>query len=1153
MVLAPHGSDTFVWIDSAATLAVTLFLLQLVRSAARSLKSSFDIVVRLNCQSLLTGVIYEKALRLHCSETQEYSEGRVMNMISADVKDIFASASDLHLVWLTPAQLVATLILLNRLIGWSMWVGIGCMLVLMTILMAFAPVYERFCELFLEHEDTRLNKIREMLLGIRMVKLRAMESIFANEINSMRDKQIDALKSKVGVNTFAWTLTALITIIMPVTSFLAFASRSDGTFSASIIFPALALFSALAEPLNFYPGMLTDVWKLRVSWARVAGFLRAREVDPVVNGTFTWAAAAADSGEPSETDPLLSSEARPAPILKGVDVSIPSGALMMVVGAVGSGKSSFLSALLGHMVQISGETKMNGSTAYAPQQPWITTGTIKDNIVFNAAINDAKLKQVIEACCLESDLGQMRAGLETSIGELGVNLSGGQKARVALARAGYADADIILLDDPLGSLDPVVSRDVFAKCIQGVLAGKTRILVTHQLHLLQHADHIIVLKENSIAEQGTYTDLMAANGTLSALVKDHQVDDAAPASCAPEIFNAEDVPEASAEGDDDFQKTESRIRGRISKAHLMAYIRSIGGWKMVSVILMSVSVKQAASVMAAVWLAWWSEKHFADFTQGDYFEVYGGLAAGQAVSISLFLVVVYYAGFRGSKYFHPAALQNILRSPLSFFEREPIGRIMNRFSGDLDTIDDDLPSELHLFLTNLFDLLGTFAILTWVSYWIVVIAVPIVACYWHLQRRYRPVAREIRRMMAIQRSPLFAYISESLAGVNVIRAFCREKDFIATQRRHLDASLEVNVIRAACTVWLEFRSEFLASFVTLGMALVGVLSEAAAGFVALALVYTVALNTSVQAFVKSSVDLEAALAAVERLSEYATDLIPEPPANLPTDPTSTEWPTEGKIVVTDLKIAYPSNPDAPVLKGLTLIINPGEHIAVVGRTGSGKSTFMSALFRVVEYTSGSVTIDGRDASTLGLNVLRSSIQIIPQDPVLFEGTIRSNLLLGHANWTHHASITDADIWSAIRRVGLGKMVEDLPDKLDHAVESGGRSLSFGQRQLICLARALLERPKILVLDEATASLDAEADAMVQDVIAREMKGVTVISVAHRLHTIAGFDRVLVLDDGEIVESGTPTELLRNSETHFNRLASAMGMANREALVRAAQA
>ncbi|KAJ3152694.1 hypothetical protein HDU86_005569 [Geranomyces michiganensis] len=1165
--LAPDSTTTDPpWIDSAVGLAVLLFVLQVLRSFSRTIKSTYDIVVRMNAMSMLTGVICEKAMRLHCSETQEYSEGRIMNMVSADVKEIFNVSDMLHLIWLTPVQLGLTLWLLNRLIGWSMWIGIGSMGVLMFVLFAFAPVYESFCEQFLAHEDARLDKIREMLIGIQMVKLRAMEAPFIADINGTRDKQIAALRSKVGVNTFAWTLTALIAIVMPVTSFLAFSSRSDVNFDASVIFPALLLFNALAEPLNFYPGLVTDAWKVRVSWRRVSAFLAASEVETpqaeehpqpeglisVTAGYFAWATSDEEVNVIAVDKDDKESPVNRGGLLKNINVTIAPGSLVMVVGPVGSGKSSFVSALLGQMLQTAGKKNIYGSIGYAPQQPWIASGSIKENITFATELDEARLKHVINVCSLESDLMQMRAGIETKIGEHGVNLSGGQKSRIALARAVYANPDVLLLDDPLGALDAVVSRDVFAKCIQGLVAARTRVVVTHQLHLLPHADHIIVFEAGEIVQQGRFAELAEASGPLKTLLNARDVHgglidgpDLAmeTAGVQPLDLEAEEQQE-----DENFQAEESRIRGRISSAHLMGYVRATGGWKTVTAVLISVILKQMASVMAAVWLAWWSENHFADMSQNEYLKVYGCLAIAQAVSIIFFLVVVYTAGFFASKWFHPAALTGLVRSPLAFFEREPVGRIMNRFSADLDTIDEEVPSELHLFLTTVFDLIGTLILLVWVTPWTFVIAAPVAVCYWYVQRMYRPVAREVRRLMAIQKSPLTAYLSESLVGMNVIRAFRRETDFINKQRKYLDMSLEVKVLRAVCTIWLELRLEFLASFVTLGMSLVGVLSSSATGLVALGLTSTIALNSSVQAFVKASVDLESALAGVERLSEYAWDLPQERAAELPTDPKVQDWPAAGSIVVKDLKAAYESSPDLLILKGLNLEIKPGEHVAIVGRTGSGKSTFLNTLFRTLEYE-GAIVIDGVDTSTLGLHALRAGLQIIPQNPVVFEGSIRSNLLLGHID---PSSIDDAQLWSAIKRVGFAKTLEDLTDGLDHHVESGGNSLSFGQRQLLCLAHGLLANPKIMVLDEATASLDHESDLLVQRVIAEDLRNVTVISVAHRLHTIVAFDRVVVMDSGVIVEVGTPANLLASSESHLATLALAMGDGNRDALLRAAQ-
>ncbi|KAL2914572.1 hypothetical protein HK105_205923 [Polyrhizophydium stewartii] len=846
--------------------------------------------------------------------------------------------------------------------------------------------------------------------------------------------------------------------------------------------------------------------------------------------------AAKKGGDNDKKDGDAESD-KPAPFaLQDITLDIPRGSLVAVVGSVGSGKSSLLSALIGSMRKTAGDSALFGSVAYCAQEPWILTGTIEENIVFGDDAVRARIPDAIAAACLDRDLEILPNGLGTQIGEKGINLSGGQKARVALARAIARDADVYLLDDPIAALDAHVGKKVFDDAICGVLRGKTVILVTHQLHLLPKVDMVVVLDEGRVVETGAFRELMAREGgALAEIMKDYHFDENE-TKTAKEGEEEEVKEEAKAAEDFEEEKAvdEDRRTGKMDMPTFRSFFLS-GGKAFFGGLVIAQLLSIASNIFSRIYLDIWLDNKW-HLETSLYLKLYLGVNAIDLLFIAILLVVVFVGCYIAALVFHDRALDGLLRSPMAFFDGQPIGRILNRMTADVQAVDTQMIALLVGMTNDITGLVASIAVVSYTSPFILIQFAVILGIVLLMFRFYQRSFREIKRLSSIMRSPLAAHVSETLNGVPTIRAYKSESIFIAEQEKKTDLTNSSTLFMTSSQFWIAFRLQILSAtvmFVIVALAAGGAVSATAVG---LALTSSMQLGDSLITLMLSLSNIEGSFNAVERLNHYAYELEAEAPRKLPADPKDGEWPTAGAVAIRDLEIRYPSRPDHAVIQDLSLDIQPGEKVGVVGRTGSGKSTLMTALFRIMEASKGSIAIDGIDIASLGLKTLRSRLQIIPQDPVLFRGTVRSNLDFG-------VSYTDDELWAALGLVGLKDFVGTLDGKLDAIIDENGANLSMGQRQLMCLCKAILAKPKVLIMDEATASVDAEADKRIQESLKTQFAATTVLSIAHRLNTIAAFDRVLVLDGGRIAEFDAPHVLLGRAGSVFGDMVDATGDAN----------
>ncbi|KAH9148047.1 hypothetical protein AeRB84_008456 [Aphanomyces euteiches] len=790
----------------------------------------------------------------------------------------------------------------------------------------------------------------------------------------------------------------------------------------------------------------------------------------------------------------------------------------MVVGAVGSGKSSLLSAILGDIHATSGTRNVHAKFSYVSQESWIQHASVKQNILFDSALDDELYRQVVAACQLHRDFSMLPKGDETEIGERGLNLSGGQKARVSLARAIYhQEADVYLLDDPLSALDVHVANSVFRDCVRGLLGGKTTVLVlTSHYHLLSHADRILLMSDGSIIGDGSYDDIVAKFPHLMNMM---------PATKVTSVEDQEEQQEddkKTAKSESTLVAKEDNVKGQISWTSYKSYLGASGynAYLMAFALTMLYTISQVALSMTDWFMSLWARNDPFSLAYGWG---YVGLAITSIVLVYGRSMFVLLTAILCAKNFHSRVLRNVLSAPVpTFFDVTPVGRILNRFSSDLDQIDSTLPHYGLNVLQFFFNILAVLVVCAASTPWVILLYVPFGALFVYGQRAYNKASNEIKRLDGVTRSPLISIVSETYQGLSVIRAFDKTKSFTDKQRLAVDNNMRFNMTYYISARWFQMRLDVLGALIVGGCAFAAVLTKSSVGLAAagLSLTYSTQLSILLSRLAVFSSWVDNVMTCVERLNHYNM-LEEEDP--IPKDELE-NWPSQGAIAFEGYSMRYRAHLDL-VLNDIAFAVEPGHQVGICGRTGSGKSSLMAALFRMVPSSSGRITIDGVDIASVSLKSLRSGLTIIPQDPVLFSGSVRLNL-----DPTNDAD--DADLWTVLKRVHLS----DAIPSLEFEIAEKGSNLSVGQRQLVCIARALLRRSKVVVLDEATANIDPESDCLIQQTMRECFENVTRLIIAHRLDTILDSDRILVLDAGAVKEYGTPSELFANKDSAFAQLA-----------------
>ncbi|KAJ7248513.1 P-loop containing nucleoside triphosphate hydrolase protein [Mycena rebaudengoi] len=1114
----------------------------------------------------LVTAIFSKALVLSNDERGRPS-GDIINLMAVDAIRMQDLCSYGILVISGPIQITLVFISLYNFLGLSAFVGVAVMILSIPLSTLLARLLKTLQEKQMKNRDQRTRLMSELLSNIKSIKLYAWEPAFVRKILAVRnDKELRVLR-KIGLLQSANnTLWSGVPLLVAFVSFSAASAVSSKPLTSDIIFPSISLFLLLQFPLAMFSQVVSNIIEALVSVKRLSAFFNAAELQPDAREII-------EKPELRPGDEVLSiSEAdfrwtstEISPTLENVNLTVRKGELTGILGRVGSGKTSLLSAIIGDMVRSEGKVTLYGSVAYAPQNPWIMSATVRDNITFNHVYDETFYESVIEACALVQDIALLPQGSDTQIGEKGITLSGGQRARISLARAVYARADLVLLDDCLAAVDSHVARHVFDHVIgpNGMLASRARILVTNSIAFVKQFDRVVLLSRGIIRESGSYQTLMRKpGGDFNKLVRDHDssfsssnesltsvevsaVNEDDKASCAGTIAEKlskavlappKPVRAANSTG----LSQEHREQGHVKRQVYVNYIEAASKLGFLAYVVAALS-QEAMSLLGNITLRNWGEYNRNSGDNSGMFKyllAYGLLALSStilsgAASVVMFLL----CSLRSSKRLHDAMLTSLVHAPLSFFELTPTGRTLNLFSRDIYVLDQ----QIARFVQNLFRTsaacLSILAVIGTNFPPFLLSVIPLGWLYLRVMKYYLSTSRELKRLDAVSRSPIFAWFSESLAGVSTIRAFTQQSIFIRANQRHIDRNQICYLPSISVNRWLSIRLETVGAVVILIVAVLVmfalVTTGVDAGLVGLVMSYAMNATSALNMVVRSASDVEQNIVSVERIM-HQIDVAPEKPQYIPEATPSSPWPSEGKIEFRHYSTRYRSELDL-VLKNISIVIKPKEKLGICGRTGAGKSSLLLALFRIIEGVDGCILIDGVDIKNIGLNDLRSAISIVPQIPELFEGTLRENCdPIGQHD--------DVEIWRALEQAHLKEYVEGLPEGLDAPVREGGKSFSSGQRQLLCFARALLRKSKILVLDEATSAVDLDTDKAIQEIIqGPAFKDVTILTIAHRLATIMGGSRILVMDQGTVAEFDTPQNLLANKSSIFFSLAAEAGL------------
>nr|GAT42790.1 ABC protein [Mycena chlorophos] len=1159
-------------------LAVGLLLVIVLTSLCQHQFFFRAMIAGVLARAALTGAVYERAVHLTPTARRGLPNAQVLNHVSADISRVDTAAQWFHAAWTAPIQTTVCLIILLVNMGPSALAGFSLFLIVI-------PIQERMMgqQFGMRREslvftDLRASLTNEFIAAMRVVKYFCYERSFLSRIFDIRKQELDGIKRIQHSQSANIAMAFSVPVLAATLAFVTYTSTSK-TFDVAIVFSSFSLFSLLRQPMMFLPRAMSATADARTALNRLSNVFRAAVRDEAafvvdedmadairVDGCgWVWegpppveenkkgkkksAKSKAAEKKKVEAEDEKAADVEQEPFrLQDITLRVPRGTLAAVVGRVASGKSSLLQALIGEMRQCDGPTggkgwAFGGRVAYCAQTAWIQNATLRENVLFGQPFDEARYWRVIEDACLLPDLKL---------------LADGDLTEVNIARALYYGAEVILFDDPLSAVDANVGKMLFNTAIKGLVAqGKTVLLVTHALHFLPQCDYIYTLDGGRIAEAGTYTELVAKGGAFAKLDAEfggepgHDDDAEGDGGDKPAQTATVTVAEAKekARGAAGTGKLEGRLivkeqrtTGGVSWTVYGTYVKA-GGVFMAIAIVVSATLMQSAQVLNSYSLVWWEDNTFQK-PFSFYQTLYAVLGIVQTIFTYILGICMDTFAVQVSQNLHQRAILNVLQAPMAFFDTTPLGRLMGIFGKDVDTIDNSLPMSIRMFTLVICLVFGSIVVITIFEQYFLIAVVVMCFAFWYFLQFYKASAIEMKRLDSMLRSLLYAHLSESLTGLSTIRSYGEIDKFVRDNKFYIDLENRALFLTVTNQRWLAVRLDALGSILVF---LIGVLVAVgihgvSAAEVGLILTYATSLTQMFAVTTRLSAEVENYMNSTERVVQYARgDVVPKEAAH-ETDPKhkpASEWPVAGSIQFKDVSMAY--RPGLPnVLHGISLDIKAGEKIGVVGRTGAGKSSLTLCLLRIVEY-SGQILVDDVDIGKLGLTDLRANIAIIPQEPTLFSGTVRSAL-------DPFSKYDDARLWEALKRSYLvetavaaaqepGTAGQDSSHKitLDSVIDTDGSNLSVGERSLLSLARALVKDSRVVILDEATASVDLETDNKIQRTIQTEFSDRTLICIAHRLRTIISYDRILVLDAGRIAEFDTPLNLFEREESLFHTL------------------
>ncbi|XP_017768861.1 PREDICTED: multidrug resistance-associated protein 4-like [Nicrophorus vespilloides] len=1136
--------------------------------------------VRAACCSL----IYRKALKLSRTALGETASGKVVNLLSNDVSRFDVVSILIHHMWVAPLSSCIVTYFLWSEAGLAGIIGILPVLLVVPLQVHTGKLSSKYRRRTAYKTDERVRLMDEIISGIQVIKMYAWEKPFEKLIQNSRVKELKEVTKISYLRGLYMTFNLFTTRVALFCSLITLV-LSDKPITATTVFVFMSYFNILSQTMtSMFVRGISEIAELFVSIKRIQEFLMNDEFsDTSRNSNNNDAQSQADVAVAMNCVTAKWDATKTESALKKVNLNVQQGKLLGVIGPVGSGKSSLLQTILGELDVESGDVIINGKLSYAAQEPWVFAATIRQNITFGLSYDKRRYQEVVKACALEKDFKQFDNGDMTIVGDRGASLSGGQKARINLARAVYRDSDIYLLDDPLSAVDIHVAKHLYQHCLNGFLKNKTRILVTHQVHHLKDADHIVIFNEGEIETEGNFSNL--ANNTdikyakllkeepesnddeLSKSIEKAKVSrqistrskTASMSSAHSETSLVDSLYEEPNDEDNDSRSRdmlEDSSRGKIKGSLFLKYIMAGGNCFFVMVVISLYVLAQTAASSVDYFVSYWTnieEFRYANLTNSDgelkefletdtYLYIYAGLIVALFLLALIRSLLFYKLVMKSSQKLHDSMFKSIVSTTMHFFDTNPSGRILNRFSKDIGAIDELLPKAILDASQIILLLIGSLILVAMVNPLFLVPVAVIASIFLMLRVIFLKSSKNIKRLEGMMRSPVFTHLNASIQGLTTIRAYGAEDTLKLEFDKHQDLHTSAWFMYIAASSAFGFYLDILCfiftalvtfSFLTFGDAMSG-------GDVGLAITQASALTGIVQWGMRQSAEVANQLMSVERVMEY--NMLEEEKQPFTPKKPHIEWPSKGKIIFKGMGLRY--SPEMPlVLRDLNITIEPKEKVGIVGRTGAGKSSLIVALFRL-GFIEGEIEIDDIDTDSITLQLLRSQISIIPQDPVLFSGTLRYNL-------DPFEEYNDDVLWKALEYVEL-KDTANIINRLENRVMDRGSNYSVGQRQLICLARAIVRNNKILLLDEATANVDPQTDALIQKTIRQKFADCTVLTIAHRLDTIMDSDKVVVMESGTIVEYNHPHELLSNRHSKFYKMVKSTGKTMSEQLKKIAR-
>ncbi|KAI8979970.1 P-loop containing nucleoside triphosphate hydrolase protein [Pilobolus umbonatus] len=1163
-------------------------------------------VMGIRTQSILIGEVFSKSLRRRDTSGATDSDSgetkkNVNNLLSVDSQKISEVAAYLSFVYGFPIQIIGSMWGLYKLLGNAALWGILVMILCQPFTYVLGKRFERIQGEVMTTTDQRLKLVNELLSAIRIVKFFAWEDEFRKRIMQSRDTELSAIRSRLFM--FMWIINAwfIIPIAIMVTVFYVY--TQNNSLTASVAFTAIALFYTFRAALDEFPMLIASVLQANVSIKRIEHFLNEEEVssdDQSAQYSNSSSTMIGFTNDASFSWEKPSDNTDTKPTLRNLNISFPVGKLSIICGPTGSGKTTLLSSLLGETIRLSGNvllpriipnirSPLGGAVsgiAYVAQSAWLQNCSIRDNILFGLPYEESRYEDVLYMTALTRDLEILEFGDSTEIGEKGITLSGGQKQRVAIARAVYSQAHTVILDDCLSAVDAHTAKHLYDNCITGPLMNdRTIILVTHHVSLcLGNAAYVVVLKDGEVMDQGPPLKVLNSGALGEELANSEELkisvlEEEAAEGSIPAVSRLTKKKSSDKIGGKLVQE-EDRAEGSVSLSVYKTYITASGGFLPWFLVIIFFCASQGLVVGQDYWIKVWSAAYntnstiphsasiaslplnafshnimntvytqpiqnaFKSLQSPDdsidvtyYLGVYFLIGLVAVVMTTLRSYTLFTSSLKASRELHSRLLNRILRAKVRFFDTTPLGRIVNRFSSDMSSIDQDQAFSFAFILQSIISTLFVTILISGVIPIFLIPGVVIGYSFWKIGLYYLETSRDLKRLNSVSRSPIYVQFNESMNGVSTIRAFGCQHRFIQDNHGKIDSNNRPFLWMWVTNRWVHTRIEILGAFVGFCTGLTLILSRSwiDPGLAGLTLSYALTFTHNVLWVIRHYASNEMNMNAIERVEKYL-EIEEEPPAEIPETHPGSHWPESGQVEVNNLVMQYTHDSPA-VIRDVTFKIMPREKVGIVGRTGSGKSTLALSLFRFMEPTSGTILIDGVDIHKIGLNVLRSRLTIIPQDPVLFSGTLRSNL-------DPFDQYNDIELWAALKRSHLIDEENNNNDiSLDSPVSENGSNWSQGQRQLISLARALVKKSTLIILDEATSSVDFDTDHRIQTTIRTEFKDSALLCIAHRIRTVADYDRILVLDHGELVEFDTPYELMTREGGTFQQMCLRSGEYN----------